>query len=59
MVYHGFNILARLPNGDFAAKIGHGILSCDLMDILWNCSIPYMFNRKCVYTGKFQGEIYI
>ena len=32
MSYHRFNNLAKLLNGDLAAKIGRGIFSKDLMD---------------------------
>ena len=37
MSYHRFNNLVELLNGDFAAKVGRGIFSKDLMDRECNC----------------------
>ena len=50
--YHIFNNLSELLNKDLTAKIGHGILSCDIMDICFNCSLPSKANGKCVYESK-------
>ena len=59
MSYHIFNNLAKLLNGDLAAKIGRGIFSKDLMDRECNCYLPYKVNVKCVYEGKFQSKCII
>ena len=39
MSYHVYNNLAKLLNGDLAAKIGQGIFSVDLMDRECNYSL--------------------
>ena len=44
MSYHIFNDLAELINRDLTAKIGWGILSCDLMQVECNCSHPSNVN---------------
>ena len=59
MSYHRFNNLAELLNGDLAAKIGRGILSCDLMDRECNCSLTYKVNGKYVYIGKCRQKYLI
>ena len=48
MYYHGFNNLSKLLNIYLSVKIGLGILSCDLMYILFNFSNLSKFNTKCV-----------
>ena len=53
MFSHGFDNLAELLNGDLASNIGKIILSRDLMNREFNCSLPYKVNSKCVYEGKF------
>ena len=50
--YHIFSNLAEFINGDLAAKIRRWILSHDLMDREYNCSVPYKVNIKWVYEGK-------
>ena len=59
MFYCGFNFLDKLLNGDLAAKIGQGILSKYLIDIEFNCSLPYKVNINCVYEGKCQNKCLI
>ena len=59
MFYHIFNSLAELLNGYLAAQIGQGILSKDLMDRKYHCSLPYEVNRNCVYEGKCRSECLI
>ena len=46
MYYYRFNNLSKLLNGEFAAKIGRGILSRDLMDRECNYSLPSKVNKK-------------
>ena len=48
MSYRGFNDLAKLLNGDLAAKIGWGILFVDVMDKECNSYIPSKVNGECV-----------
>ena len=50
---------AELLNGDFAAKIGRGMFSKDLMDRWCNCSLPSKVNGKCVYEGKCRSTCLI
>ena len=57
--YHIFNNLAKLLNGDLAAKIGQGIFSKDLMDRECNCYLPSKVNGKCVYKGKCRSKCII
>ena len=49
MSYCGFNNLEKLLNRDLAAKIGQGILSCDLMDI--ECTPPWSLGTVRVPSG--------
>ena len=57
--YHIFNNLSELLNGDLGAKIGQRILSKGVMDRECNCSLPYKFNRKYSYEGKFRSKCLI
>ena len=59
MLYHRFNNLAELRNGDLAAKIRRGIFSKDLMNRKCNCSLPSKVNGKCVYEGKCRSRCII
>ena len=59
MSYNRFTNLAELLNGDFAAKIGRGIFSKDLMDRKYNCSHPSKVNGKCVYECKYRSQCII
>ena len=59
MSYNRFTNLAELLNGDFAAKIGRGIFSKDLMDRKYNCSLPSKVNGKCVYECKYRSQCII
>ena len=54
--YHWFNHLSKLVHQDFTAKIGQGILSRDLMDREYTCSLPYKVNVKYVWKGKCRGN---
>ena len=56
MSYNRFNDSVELINGDFAAKIGRGMISCDLMDKEFNCYLLSKVNGKCVYKSKFQKK---
>ena len=46
MSFNRFINLAELLNGYLATKIRRGILSCDLMDREFNCSLPSKVNGK-------------
>ena len=52
MSHHIFNNLAKLLDGDLAAKIGWGILSQDLMDRECNCPLQSKVNVKSVYKDR-------
>ena len=49
-----FISLAELINGDLTAKIGQGILCCELIGRSSNCSNPSKVNVRCVYKDKFR-----
>ena len=51
--------LSELISGDLAAKIRRGILSKDLMDREYNCSLPFKGNVKCVYEEKRRSKCLI
>ena len=59
MSYYGFNNLSELLTGHLDAKIGWGILSCDLIYIEYKISLPYNINGKCVYKVKYQKKCLI
>ena len=55
--YHIFNNLSRILNRDLAAKIGQGILSCDLMDRECNYSLRIKVKDKYAYEGKCRNYV--
>ena len=59
MSYYIFNDLAELINGALALKTKQGIIYRDPIDREWNCSLPYNFNVKCFYKGKYRRKCLI